>query len=151
MSEAKKNFPLIVVGWREWIALPDLRISLIKTKIDTGARTSALHAFDIEPYKKNNKLRVRFKVHPRQRDNKTVASCEAEVWDQRWVRDSSGRRELRYVIITTLKVNGASWPIEISLTNRDEMGFRMLLGRTAINHHFIVDPSHSFLTKRRPK
>lgn len=141
----KKTSPF-TVGWKEWLSLPELDIHHIKAKIDTGARTSALHAFDVEPYKVNDKPHVRFKLHPFQKDDATTVNCEAEIFDQRYVTDSGGHRELRFVIKTPVALNGMTWPIEITLTNRDSMGFRMLLGRTAMYKRLIVDPSQAHLT-----
>ncbi|AML54496.1 ribosomal protein S6 modification protein [Coxiella burnetii] len=134
----------LTVGWREWIALPDLGINRIKAKVDTGARTSALHAFSLESFKINNTPRVRFKIHPIQKDKNTVITCEADIYDHRFVRDSGGHKELRYVIKTDIILGNKRWPIEITLTNRDSMGFRMLLGRTAMRD-LIVNPNRSFI------
>jgi hypothetical protein len=139
---------LILIGWREWVSLPDLGIPRIKAKIDTGARTSALHAFALEPFKENGKSRIRFQIHPRQRDDQTIITCEADVCDERTVTDSGGHKELRYVIKTPIVLGKLRWMIEITLTNRDTMGFRMLLGRTAMHHRLTVNPSRSFLMKK---
>jgi len=136
-----------VVGWREWVGLPELGIHSIKAKVDTGARTSALHAFGLKARKEDGIYRVKFKVHPIQENDTAIINCGADVLDERWVRDSGGHRELRFVIKTALMLNDRSWPIEITLTNRDTMGFRMLLGRTAMDERLIVDPSQSFLTQ----
>lgn len=138
--------PKPTIGWREWAALPELGIKRIKMKVDTGARTSCLHAFKIETFSKENEDWVRFWIHPLQKNTETAVCCEARIKDQRQVSDSGGHRELRYVIETPLLMNGLGYSIEITLTNRDNMKFRMLLGRTAINGHFVVDPSASFLT-----
>ncbi|MDH5588915.1 MAG: RimK/LysX family protein [Gemmatimonadota bacterium] len=140
--------PLPVLGWREWISLPDLGIDRIKAKVDTGARTSALHAFDIRPFKRGGRSMVRFKVHPVQKDARTVVECEAAVVDQRKVRSSSGQESLRFVISTVMEVGGVRRTVEITLSRRDSMGFRMLLGRRSIKKKFLVDPAGSFLTSR---
>lgn len=136
---------LITVGWREWVTLPKLGLSAVKAKIDTGARTSCLHAFSIEPFIKNEVEWVRFGFHPIQGDNNTEIYCEAEVFDKRTVSDSGGHKEERYVIKSDLVIDNQCWPIEITLTNRDTMLFRMLLGRTALKNKAIVNPAKSFL------
>ena len=150
MNNIEHNQTLPVLGWREWIALPSLNINKVKAKIDTGARTSALHAFSIEPFKKQGKHYVRFDVHPLQRRDKTVA-CVAQISDIRWVTDSGGHRERRYVIKTILNIAHYAWPIELTLTNRDIMRFRMLLGRNALKHHFLVNPAASYLMKKETR
>lgn len=137
----------LLVGWREWCALPNLSINRIKAKIDTGARTSALHAFDIEPFTKQGEAYVRFLVHPHQEDNKTVIKCEAKVIDRRHVTSSNGQKEERYVVSTQLCLAKACWNIELTLSNRDPLRFRMLLGREAFQHRVLIDPSGSYLTK----
>jgi hypothetical protein len=144
-SGTRKKRALYVVGWREWLSLPELGISRIKAKIDTGARTSALHAFEIRPFKQDDKHYIRFKMHPLQRRTDMLIECVAEVKDIRWVRDSGGHRERRYVIETPMTVGQATWFIELTLTNRDTMNFRMLLGRTAMRRKMIVNPGASFL------
>lgn len=133
------------VGWREWVALPDLGIDRIKAKIDTGARTSSLHAFDLERFRRDGREMVRFEAHPLQRDASISITVEAELVDRRSVRSSTGTQTVRPVIETDVSLLGQRWPIELSLIRRDLMGFRMLLGRQAIRGRFVVDPGRSFL------
>jgi hypothetical protein len=136
------------LGWREWVSLPDLGIPAIKAKLDTGARTSSLHAFMIEPFRSDGRLKVRFGIHPLQRREDIEIFSSAEVIDRRHVIDSGGHRELRYVIQTPIHIGQRSWDIEVSLTNRDIMRFRMLLGRTAMQKRLLVDPQGSYLAGR---
>lgn len=142
------NRQLPTVGWRELVALPELGIVEIKAKIDTGARSSALHAFDIETFQHDGKTMVRFKVHPYQRDNYRSAIAQAELFARRQVRNSGGQAQLRPVIQTIVELGNTAFPIELTLTNRDVMGFRMLLGREAIRRRFLVDAGKSFLQMR---
>ena len=135
----------ITVGWREWVLLPELGLPAIKAKVDTGARTSCLHAFSVKPFEKNGKEWVRFGIHPHQDDTETEVFCEAKVIEKRMVSDSGGHKEERFVISTELVLAGQRWPIEITLTNRDSMLFRMLIGRTAMKNKIIVSPGKSFL------
>lgn len=140
--------PTLTLGWREWVALPGLGLPAVKAKIDTGARTSTLHAFYLESYRHRGERWVRFGVHPLQRRTDVVVHCTAPVLDRRTVRDSGGHRERRYVIRTDVRIGAARWSVEMTLTNRDSMLFRMLLGRTAMSGRVRVDPSRSFLCGR---
>jgi hypothetical protein len=136
------------IGWREWVALPDLGVPHIKAKIDTGAKTSALHAFDIEILLRGRRRLVRFKVHPFQRDASTTVTAEAELADEREIRSSTGHVTRRPVIETVVEILGALTPIELTLVGRDEMGFRMLVGREALRKRFLVDPGRSYVGGR---
>jgi hypothetical protein len=138
----------LMLGWREWCALPELGIPAIKAKVDTGAKTSALHTFGIEPFSEGGAPWVRFYVHPLQRNESVVCECAAPVVDEREVTDSGGHREVRYIVETRLEVGGRSRRIEMSLTNRDTMRFRMLLGRKAMTGEVAVHPGKSFLNGR---
>ena len=134
-----------VIGWREWVGLPDLAIAHIKAKVDTGAKTSALHAFYVRPFERDGMPWVRFGVHPLQGTVEQVIECEAPVKDVRRVTDSGGHAEMRPVIETTLLVQGERRLIELTLTDRENMRFRMLLGRSALKRRFVVDSGKSFL------
>jgi len=139
---------LDIVGWREWVTLPQLGAAEIKAKIDTGARSSSLHAFGVETFRRRGVLWVRFQIHPRQRSLESTIPCEARVLDSRAVRSSSGHLSQRPVIVTEIELHGRRWPIELTLANRDEMGFRMLLGREALRGRLVVDPARSYLAGR---
>lgn len=142
---------LLTLGWREWVSLPGLGLQNIKAKIDTGARTSALHAFAVRPFDQDDRKQVEFKIHPHQRDNETVIVCTADIIDERVVRDSGGRQEKRWVIETPVSLGEHTWSVEFTLTARDDMMFRMLLGRSAFRGRAVVDASRSYLVGKRRK
>ncbi len=137
-----------VIGWREWVALPELGLPAVKAKVDTGARTSALHAFRVETFEEAGRRRVRFWLHPLRRKKQLEVCCQADLLDRRTVSDSGGHREKRCVIRTPVELAGERWEIEITLTNRDSMLFPMLLGRKALEERFLVDAAESYLTGR---
>lgn len=134
-----------MVGWREWVSLPELGVAALKCKVDTGARTSALHAFSVESFMRQGEEWVRFGVHPNQHDVETEIWCEAPVIDRREVTDSGGNTTERYFIKTEVVVGAERYAIELSLTSRDTMMFRMLLGREALRGRFLVDSEASYL------
>tara|TARA_R110002072_G_scaffold55162_1_gene144011 strand:+ start:3423 stop:3893 length:471 start_codon:yes stop_codon:yes gene_type:complete len=137
-----------LIGWQEWCSLPELKTKYIKAKIDTGAKTSALHAFNIKEKIINKKKFVVFDIHPVQDNDKIIVSTKAEVVDRRYVISSNGTKEKRYVIKTKLHIADVDYDIELTLTNRDSLRFRMLLGREALKPYFIIDPEKmSCLTK----
>ena len=138
----------LVFGWREWVTLPELGLTKIKAKVDTGARTSALHAFALRPFKDGDVQRIEFQIHPKQHNTDIVSTCVARVVAQREITDSGGHKEIRYVIETLAEIGPHSWPIEITLTARDDMKFRMLLGRTAVKGRALVDSSRSYLAAK---
>ena len=144
-----------IIGWREWIGLPELGVNQIKAKVDTGARSSALHVVDLEEFQRANDKFVRFKVYPKQRNKERAVIAEARVLEYRNVRSSSGKSQLRPVVLTVVKLLGQTWSIELTLTNRDQMGFRMLLGREAFRQRFLVDAGKSFFggrpKRKKPK
>ena len=142
--------PGIIVGWREWVALPALGLPAVKAKVDTGAKTSSLHAFDLETFREDGRERVRFGVHPLQDDERLAVWATADVVDERSVTSSSGHEELRVVIRTPLRLGDATWPVELTLTDRRSMRLRMLLGREALAGRLLVDAGTSFLHGRRP-
>lgn len=136
---------LTVIGWREWVELPELGVEAIKAKVDTGARSSSIHVFDLHEYEKEGKTWVRYKLHPIQRKSTPTLEVNSEVLEYRSVRSSSGKATRRPVIVTTLNMLGRSFPVELTLASRDKMGFRMLLGREAIRGKFLVDSGRSYL------
>lgn len=135
----------IIIGSEEWCSFPQISIPTIKARVDSGAKTSSLHAINIKPFKKDGRPWITFEVHPLQSNGKTTVQCESPVYDRRRVKSSSGNSELRYVIKTTLSIAEDTWEIEVTLTNRDSMGYRMLLGRQAMSGKMLVDPEASFL------
>lgn len=149
-DETRPARVLPTIGWREWVALPDLGVPYIKVKVDTGARTSSLHAFDLREVVRDGLTYVQFVVHSEQRRSKPAIPVELPLVTRRRVRDSGGKVESRPVVETTIELGGQAWPIELTLTRRDAMGFRMLLGRQAIRGRFVVDPGRSFRVGRRP-
>jgi ribosomal protein S6--L-glutamate ligase len=140
----------LVVGWREWISLPELGLPAVEAKVDTGAKTSALHAFAMDIFEEDGRRRVCFGVHPlRGNDDLEVFAC-ADVIDDRIVVSSNGEEEHRVVIRTPLSLAGRTWPIEITLTDRSLMRFRMLLGRQALQTKVVVDPQRVYLQGKFP-
>ena len=139
------------VGWREWAGLPDLGVEWIKAKIDTGARTSALHASNIEYFREGGRKMVRFNIHPLQRNTQLTVTAEAELLEVRKVRSSVGIVTERPVIWTHLRIGREVWPVELTLVDRDLMGFRMLIGRQAIRQRYLVDPAVSYQLGRIKK
>ncbi len=135
----------VIVGSEEWCSFPELGIPTIKSRVDSGAKTSALHALNIAPFIKDESNWVKFDINPIQNNTKTLIHCEAKLIDKRIVKSSSGFREQRYVIQTILEIGNSKWPIEMTLTNRDSMGFRMLLGREAMSGRVLVDPEEKYL------
>ena len=134
-----------VIGWREWLLLPELCDRPLNAKVDTGARTSALHAFDLEVIDVDGETHVTFELHPVQRSSADAVRVTRPVVGFRNVRSSNGRSETRPVIETTARLGDISWPLEVTLTSRDAMGFRMLLGRSALKRRFLVNPGRSYL------
>jgi len=143
MSLKKSKETQMLIGWREWVTLPQLHIPAIKAKIDTGAKTSSLHAFDIKTTTNAGHHRVHFSIHPIQGNNKVVIHCHAPLVDERYIMSSSGHKELRCVISTQLQLGDLSWEIELTLSDRDPLRFRMLLGREALKKNVIINPSRS--------
>lgn len=156
MSESKQVIPessveAVTVGWREWVSLPEAGVPWLKAKIDTGARTSALHAFDVQQFRRDDHPWVRFEVHPWQTSAKDAVSVELPVVDERTIRSSNGRAEVRQVVLLPVTVGGRTLDAEVTLTDRDEMGFRMLIGREVLARGFLVDSARSYLGGTPPR
>jgi len=135
---------LKIIGWREWVSLPDFGIDKIKAKVDSGARTSSIHAFNMEIYKRQKNKFVKFSIHPDQNTEKSKKTCRAKIIEFRKVKSSNGQTELRPVILTKVKILDDIRLIEMTLTNRDEMGFRLLLGRESVRKKYLIDTGKSF-------
>ena len=147
----QKNMPE-TIGWKEWLALPELGVPAIKAKVDTGAKTSALHAFKLEFYTRKGTEFVRFWLHPLQKNTEIEVVCTAPVAGRRVIRDSGGHEEERSIIETPVLIRGKQWLIEVSLASRENMSFRMLLGRSAMRRgEVVVDPGRSYVTGKRIK
>ena len=142
--ESAADSSRIVVGWREWVALPQAGVDWVKAKIDTGARSSAIHAFDLESYDVDGQEWVRFSIHPWQRSDEDVAELSLPVLDRREVRSSNGQTEQRYAVVLDVTLAGRTLTTVMTLSNRDEMGFRMLIGREALERGFLVDSALSY-------
>ncbi|WP_131106210.1 ATP-dependent zinc protease family protein [Ornithinimicrobium sufpigmenti] len=140
-----------VVGWREWVRLPEVGVDWVKAKVDTGAKTSSLHAFDLRTFDRDGHDWVRFVVHPWQATAEDEVVVELPVHDSRTVRSSSGHAEERYVVLLPVVLGGRTVPAEVTLTGRDEMGFRMLVGREVLVQGYLVDPARSYLGGRPPR
>lgn len=151
-NTAASSSSLVTVGWREWVGLPEIGLLAIKAKVDTGAATSALHAFDIRAERDGGALVARFQVHPIRKPARLVVQCVAPVVDQREVMSSSGHTEARIVIGTQLRLgtraDSPTWDIEVTLTDRSLLRFPMLLGREAMEDHVLVNPAGSYLLGR---
>lgn len=146
MTRKKKPRPAKpVIGWHEWVALPEFGSFRINAKVDTGAYTSALHAFDMETFEREGEEWISFSIHPNQRDDQTSLRVEAPLHDRRKVRPSTGVARERPVVLVPVTLGADTWPIEITLVRRDMMGYRMLLGRKAVRRRFLVDPGRSYL------
>jgi hypothetical protein len=140
-----------VIGWREWVCLPQLHRHSLKAKIDTGAKTCALHTFYVEPFERAAQPWLRFGFHPLLRRRELVVHCEAPLVDRREVTDSGGRRELRWVINTDLQLGPHRFPVEVTLTDRETLQYRMLIGRNALRGLYLVDPTASFALGKPPR
>lgn len=152
-SEPTDDAALQVIGWREWVGLPDLHVKRIKAKVDTGARSSSIHAFDVETYRSGQIERVHFRIHPVQFRDDFVVEADAAILERRHIRSSNGEVSERIVIRTQLEIQRRRMWVDLTLANRDTMGFRMLIGREAIRGRYLVDPSASYRagTRRRKR
>ncbi|MFJ4175818.1 ATP-dependent zinc protease [Microbacterium sp. NPDC089696] len=148
---SKSSHSNTLIGWREWVSLPDLGVDWLKAKIDTGARTSSLHAFDIHEFERDGVSWVRFRVKPWQDSQEDAVDVESPVHDRRAVRSSSGHAQERFVVELLIRLYDREVLAEVTLSNRDEMGFRMLIGREALKQGYVVDPSRSFVGGRAPR
>ncbi|NVJ90517.1 MAG: ATP-dependent zinc protease [Methylocystaceae bacterium] len=142
---SKPKAPHAVLGWCEWVKFPEFGNVRIKAKTDTGAQTSALHAWKIKPFEKEGENWISFEIHPLQKSQKDKIRCEAKVTEIKVVKSSNGQKENRYTITTHVIIGPYEYPIDLTLTNRDEMGYRMLIGRAAIAGCFLVDCGHSYI------
>ena len=149
VKRARPPEDLHIIGWREWVGLPDYGVPLIKAKVDTGARTSAIHAFRLEEFLEADTLWARFEIHPDQRTSEGAIVVTAPIIEYRKIRSSNGVVQNRPVVRTTLEALDLRIPIDLTLTKRDEMGFRMLIGRAALRKRFLVDPTRSYCGGRR--
>ncbi|WP_373086103.1 ATP-dependent zinc protease [Sneathiella sp.] len=148
MVKVKSANGKIIVGWREWVTFPGLLDEAVKAKIDSGARTSAVHAVDIQTFTERGAPHVSFMLYPLQRRQKPAVKCIAEICDEREVTSSTGHRHNRYVIEVEARLGCVTWPIELTLADRAPMGFRLLLGRQALKSRFLIDPNRSFISGR---
>ncbi|MFK4762886.1 ATP-dependent zinc protease [Microbacterium sp. ZW T5_45] len=148
---SKSSHSNTLIGWREWVSLPDLGVDWLKAKIDTGARTSSLHAFDIAEFNRDGESWVRFRVKPWQDSQEDAVEVECPVHDRRAVRSSSGHAQVRFVVELLIRLYDREVLAEVTLSNRDEMGFRMLIGREALRQGYVVDPARSFVGGRAPR
>jgi hypothetical protein len=148
---SKTSHSNTLIGWREWVSLPDLGVDWLKAKIDTGARTSSLHAFDIREFERDGEEWVRFRVKPWQDSQEDTVDVECPVHDRRAVRSSSGHAQERFVVELLIRLHDREVLAEVTLSNRDEMGFRMLIGREALRQGYVVDPARSFVGGRAPR
>ncbi|WP_353815258.1 ATP-dependent zinc protease family protein [Agromyces sp. SYSU T00266] len=145
------NHSNTIAGWREWVRLPQADVGWLKAKLDTGARSSALHAFDVEEFERDGVDWVRFGIHPWQDTDADAATVELPVHDRRVIRSSTGHTQQRLVVLMEVVLHDRPVTAEVTLTNRDEMGFRMLIGREALRNGFLVDAGRSFVGGRAPR